>query len=382
MHTPIYLDYQATTPVDPRVLETMLPYFCDRFGNAASRNHAFGWTAEAAVAEARLHIAGLIGTAPEALVFTSGATEANNLAIKGVALAYETRGRRIVTVATEHSSVIDACMYLKRRGFDVVFLPVDSAGRIDLDLLESQLNDETILVSVMTANNEIGTLHPVNRIGALCRSRGILFHTDATQTAGRIPLDVMEMSADLLSLSAHKMYGPKGVGCLYVRRGSPIVHLEPQLHGGGHEHGIRSGTLNVPAIVGFGTAATISSSEREGESERIHGLALKLLEQLRSSIEGIHLNGDENERLPGNLNLRVDGIRADDLIRRIRPVAVSTGSACGSGNSGPSHVLKAIGLTKEQADGSFRLSVGRQTTPGEIASVLGLIVDAVRALRE
>jgi cysteine desulfurase len=378
---PIYLDYQATTPVDPRVLDAMLPYFSSQFGNPASRSHGFGWAAEAAVDRARERIATLIGASPDAIVFTSGATESNNLAIKGVAEYYASKGRRIVTAATEHSSVLDVCIYLDRQGFEIVYLPVDSAGLVDPGMVESSLNDETILVSIMKANNEIGTIQPVREIAGLCRSRGILFHTDATQAIGGMSVADSQWGADLVSFSGHKIYGPKGIGGLYVRPGSPRVHLATQIHGGGHERNLRSGTLNVPGIVGFGAAADILMSEGDADIDRRKRLTHTLLCGLREGIPGMAVNGSESARLPGNLNLRIEGVTADALMKTLPELAFSTGSACSSGTPGPSHVLKAIGLTKAQAAESFRLSIGRNTTEEEIAYVCTAVAAAVRKLR-
>ena len=381
MQKPIYLDYQATTPVDPRVFEAMMPYFVERFGNPASKNHSFGWTAEAAVQRAREQVALSITATPAEIIFTSGASEANNLAIKGVAGSYQSKGKRIITVATEHSSVLDTCGYLQRTGFEIIYLPVDSFGYIDLGRLESYLDSSTILVSVMFANNEIGTLQPIAGIGALCRSRGILFHCDATQALGTMDVDVGDLRIDLLSMSAHKIYGPKGVGALYMRQAKPRIHLVPLFHGGGHERGLRSGSLNVPGIVGFGQACAIAQQERQEMVEKLRQYAANLIEAMTSRVPGCWQNGDPVQRLPGNLHFGIDGIHADALMKQLPNLAFSTGSACSTGMPGPSHVLKAIGLTKEMAESSFRVSLGRFTDEKEIAYVSTALPAAVEELR-
>lgn len=377
----IYLDNQATTPLDPRVRAAMAPYEEARFGNAASRQHAVGWEAAAAVKQARAAVAALIKASPGEIVFTSGATESNNLALKGVAEAYAARGRHLVTCATEHPSVLDPLQALARRGWEVTVLGVDGEGRLDLEALRAALRPDTVLVSLMAANNEIGLLHPIAQIGALTRARGVLLHVDAAQAAGKIPLDVEAMGIDLLSLSAHKLYGPKGVGALYLRRREPRVRVEPQLHGGGHEKGLRSGTLNVPGIVGFGAAATIAAAELASEATRLAALRDALLAGLRERIEGIQLNGAREPRLAGNLNLSVAGVDADGLLMRLRGVALSSASACSTATESPSHVLAAMGLDPARVSGALRFSLGRFTTGEEIAATIAAVTAAVRELR-
>lgn len=379
----IYLDNQATTPLDPRVRAAMAPYEDARFGNAASRQHAFGWEAAAAVKQARAAVAALIKASPGEIVFTSGATESNNLALKGVAEAYAERGRHLVTCATEHPSVLDPLAALARRGWEVTVLGVDGEGRLDLAALAAALRPDTVLVSLMAANNEIGLLHPIAEIGALTRARGVLLHVDAAQAAGKIPLDVDAMGIDLLSLSAHKLYGPKGVGALYLRRREPRVRLEPQLHGGGHEKGLRSGTLNVPGIVGFGAAAAIAAAEMATEAARLASLRDALLAGLRAGLDGVQLdlNGAREPRLAGNLNLSVAGVDADGLLMRLRGIALSSASACSTATESPSHVLAAMGLDPARVAGALRFSLGRFTTGEEIAATITAVTTAVRELR-
>lgn len=379
----IYLDNQATTPLDPRVRDAMAPYEEARFGNAASRQHAYGWEAAAAVKQARAAVAALIKATPGEIVFTSGATESNNLALKGVAEAYAARGRHLVTCATEHSSVLDPLQALARRGWEVTVLGVDGEGRLDLAALAAALRPDTVLVSLMAANNEIGLLHPIAEIGALTRARGVLLHVDAAQAAGKIPLDVEAMGIDLLSLSAHKLYGPKGVGALYLRRREPRVRVEPQLHGGGHEKGLRSGTLNVPGIVGFGAAATIAAAKLASEAERLRGLRDELLAGLLARLDGVQLtiNGAREPRLAGNLNLSVTGVDADGLLMRLRGVALSSASACSTATESPSHVLAAMGLDASRVAGALRFSLGRFTTGEEIAATIAAVAAAVQELR-
>ena len=379
---PIYLDHQATTPTDPRVLDAMLPYFREHFGNAASRTHVFGWRAAAAVEDARERIAAGIGAAaPKEIVFTSGATESNNLAIKGVARAGRGRGEHLITVQTEHRAVLDPCRALEAEGFRVTALPVDSDGRVDPQRVADALSDRTLLVSVMAANNEIGVLQPLEEIGRLCRERGVLFHSDAAQAVGKLPIDVQAQQVDLLSFTAHKLYGPKGVGALYVRASRPRVRLEPILHGGGHERGLRSGTLSVPLIVGFATALGLSLEAREVEAERLRALAARLLEGIEKRLEGVVLNGHPSERLPGNLNLSFEGIDGDSLLVALKDVAVSSGSACTSASAEPSHVLKALGVPAPLARASLRFGVGRFSTSEEIDWVAERVVEQVRLLR-
>ncbi|WP_414577263.1 cysteine desulfurase family protein [Anabaena sp. CCY 9402-a] len=379
---PIYLDCQATTPVDERVLVAMLPYFTEKFGNPASINHIYGWETEAAVKQAREILAAAINATPEEIVFTSGATEANNLAIKGVAEAYFQKGQHIITLATEHNAVLDPCEYLKTLGFDITILPVQANGLIDLADLEKALRPETILVSVMAANNEIGVLQPLAKIGEMCHERQIIFHTDAAQAIGKIPLDVHGLHIDLMSLTAHKVYGPKGIGALYVRRRNPRVQLAPQQHGGGHERGMRSGTLYTPQIVGFGKAVEIALAEQETESQRLTQLRQSLWNQL-SQLEGIHLNGHPTQRLPGNLNISVEGVDGAALSLGLQPVmAVSSGSACSSTKTTPSHVLTALGHTEQLAYASIRFGIGRFNTPAEIDIVAKHAIATIESLRK
>jgi cysteine desulfurase len=381
MQRPIYLDCQATTPVDERVLEAMLPYFRESFGNPASIGHLYGWEAEAALKLAREAIANAISATPEEIIFTSGATEANNLALKGVAEAYHSKGRHIVTVQTEHSAVLDPCAYLQSLGFEITYLPVKSDGLIDLKELETAIRPDTILVSVMAANNEIGVLQPIAEIGKICRDRQVLFHSDAAQAIGKIPLDVNAMQIDLMSLTAHKIYGAKGIGALYVRR-RPRVSLAPQLHGGGHERGMRSGTLYTPQIVGFAKALEIAISSQDSEQQQALTLREHLWQRL-SEIEGIILNGSRTQRLAGNLNVSFTGINGAALILALQPiVAVSSGSACSSAKTSPSHVLTALGHSKELAYASIRFGIGRFNTFDEIETVANHVIASVRSLRK
>lgn len=381
MQRPIYLDCQATTPVDERVLEAMLPYFRESFGNPASIGHLYGWEAEAAVKLAREAIANAISATPEEIIFTSGATEANNLALKGVAEAYHSKGRHIVTVQTEHSAVLDPCTYLQSLGFEITYLPVKSDGLIDLKELETAIRPDTILVSVMAANNEIGVLQPIAEIGKICRDRQVLFHSDAAQAIGKIPLDVNVMQIDLMSLTAHKIYGAKGIGALYVRR-RPRVSLAPQLHGGGHERGIRSGTLYTPQIVGFAKALEIAIASQDSEQQQALTLREHLWQRL-SEIEGIILNGSRTQRLAGNLNVSFTGINGAALMLAFQPiVAVSSGSACSSAKTAPSHVLTALGHSKELAYASIRFGIGRFNTFDEIETVADHVIASVRSLRK
>lgn len=381
-HRPIYLDYNATTPVDLVVLEAMLPYFTEHFGNPSSLVHQYGWEAEAAVKQARAAIASAINAEPEEIIFTSGATEADNLAIKGVAEAYFSQGRHLVTIKTEHSAVLDPCRYLESLGFEVTYLDVQPDGLLNLDTLEKALRDDTILVSVMAANNEIGVLHPLAEIGQICRDRNILFHTDAAQALGKIPLDVEAMQIDLMSLTAHKIYGPKGIGALYVRRRRPRVQLAPQLHGGGQERGLRSGTLYTPQIVGFAKAVELALAEMATEGQRQQQLRDRLWQSL-SQLEEIYLNGHPTQRLPGNLNVSVAGVDGQALLLGLQPiVAVSSGSACSSASMEPSHVLTALGRSKELAYASIRLGIGRFTTPEEIDTVAESAIATIQSLRQ
>ncbi len=378
---PIYLDCHATTPVDERVLAAMLPYFTEHFGNPSSISHVYGWEAEAAVKQTREILAAAINATPEEIVFTSGATEANNLAIKGVAEAYFKKGQHIITVATEHSAVIDPCNYLKSLGFEITILPVQKDGLIDLTELKKAFRPETILVSVMAANNEIGVLQPLAEIGEMCHDRNIIFHTDAAQAIGKIPLDVQAMKIDLMSLTAHKVYGPKGIGALYVRRRNPRVQLAPQQHGGGHERGMRSGTLYTPQIVGFGKAVEIALAEQATETQRLTQLSQRLWKQMKQ-IEGIHLNGHPQQRLAGNLNISVEGVDGAALLLGLQPVmAVSSGSACSSATTAPSHVLTALGHSEQLAYASVRFGIGRFNTQEEIDIVAKHAIATIESLR-
>jgi cysteine desulfurase len=382
MKLPIYMDYHATTPVDPRVLETMMPYFTEQFGNAASRNHAFGWAAEAAVENARGQVAALLGANVKEIIFTSGATESNNLAIKGVAEMYREKGNHIITCVTEHKAVIDTCKKLEKQGARVTYLPVQKDGRISLDDLRAAITDKTVLITIMTANNEIGVLQPVAEIGAIAKERGVLFHTDAVQAAGKVPFDVNEVKADLVSVSAHKMYGPKGVGALYVRRRNPRVLLSEQINGGGHERGMRSGTLNVPGIVGIGKAAEIAKAEMAVEGERLRALRDRLNEGLHKGLDELYINGSMEHRLPHNLNVSFAYVEGESLLMGINDVAVSSGSACTSASLEPSYVLKALGAGDDLAHSSIRFGLGRWTTAEEVDYVVDRLTTVVRRLRE
>jgi cysteine desulfurase len=382
MQLPIYMDYHATTPVDPRVLAAMLPYFTDKFGNASSRHHSFGWAAKDAVENARAQVASLIGASANEIVFTSGATESNSLAIRGVAEAYRTKGNHVVTCVCEHRAVIDTCRKLESQGLRVTYLSVDADGRIDLDELHAAITDQTILITVMTANNEIGVLQPVAEVGAIAMERGIVFHTDVVQAAGKVPFDVNETRAGLASLSAHKIYGPKGIGALYVRRRNPRVLVAEQISGGGHERGIRSGTLNTPGIVGFGAAAAICREEIPAEAARTRQLRDRLDRQLRESIEGIRVNGSMEHRLPNNLNVSFSNLDGDELLMAIDDVALSSGAACTSADRAPSHVLTALGLDDELSRASLRFGLGRWTTEDEIDYVAKKVTDVVQRLRK
>lgn len=379
---PLYLDYHATTPVDPRVLAEMLPYFTEQFGNPASRQHAWGWEANGAVDTARGRVAALINASPAEILFTSGASESNNLAIKGVADCLRERGNRIVTVATEHKSVLDTCGKLGRSGFELTVVGVGGDGLIDLDELRRAVQPGTILVSVMAANNEIGTLQPLAEIGAIARERDVVFHTDAAQAAGKIPIDVAASGIDLLSLTGHKYYGPKGAGALYVRRRKPKLELQCQIDGGGHENGFRSGTLNVPGIVGLGLAAELCRKEMSTESARLSAMRDRLLNGLQQNLDGVRLNGPTGDRrLPHNLHVSFDDIEGEALLMALGDLAVSTGSACSSGSQAPSHVLQAIGAIGERAGASIRFGLGRPTTDADIDFAIERVSTVVRALR-
>ncbi|MEB3340237.1 IscS subfamily cysteine desulfurase [Okeania sp.] len=378
---PIYLDYNATTPVDERVLKTMLPYFTEHFGNPASITHQYGWEAEAAVKKAREILASAINATPEEIIFTSGATEANNLAIKGIAEAYFNKGKHIITIVTEHNAVLDPCQYLQNLGFEVSYLPVNTDGIIDLNVLQTALRKDTIIVSVMAANNEIGVLQPLAKIGEICKENSIIFHTDAAQAIGKIPLDVQAMNIDLMSLTAHKIYGPKGIGAIYVRRRSPRVKLASQIHGGGHERGMRSGTLCTPQIVGFGKAVAVALAEMDSEAKRLTILRQRLWNKLQI-LENIFLNGHPTQRLPGNFNISVEGVDGQALLLGLRSVvAVSSGSACSSAKVAPSHVLQALGRSEKLAYASVRFGIGRFNTAEEIDIVAEQAIATITALR-
>lgn len=382
MKSPIYLDNHATTRVDPRVVEAMLPYFTESFGNAASRNHEFGWVAEQGVENARKQVASLIGASPKEIIFTSGATESDNLAIKGVAEMYAEKGNHIITAATEHKAVLDTCKKLEKQGYRITILPVKGDGLVDLDMLREAITDKTILVSIMYANNEIGVVQPVAEIGKICRERGVLFHTDAVQAIGKIPVDVNADNIDIASITAHKLYGPKGVGALYVRRRNPRVQLTAQMDGGGHERGMRSGTMNVPAIVGLGEACAIAQREMAAEIEHSRTLRDRLKARLEAGLDEVYVNGSMEHRLPGNLNISFAYVEGESLLMGINDVAVSSGSACTSATLEPSYVLKALGLGDEIAHSSIRFGIGRFNTQEEVDYVADKLINVVTKLRE
>jgi cysteine desulfurase len=380
---PIFMDYQSTTPVDPRVLSAMLPYFTQKFGNAASRSHAFGWQAEEAVEFGREQVATLIGASgAKDIIFTSGATESDNLAIKGVADFYKDKGDHIITTVTEHKAVLDTCKRLEKDGFRVTYLGVDHDGLVDPNDIKKAITSKTILVSVMLANNEIGTVQPLESIGKITRDRNVLFHTDAVQGIGKVDFDVQKMNVDLASITAHKMYGPKGVGALFIRRSKPRVRLVSQIDGGGHERGMRSGTLNVPSIVGFGKAAEIMRLEGKEESKRIHVLRERLRTKITSALEEVYVNGSLDHRLAGNLNMSFHFVEGEALMMAIKNVAVSSGSACTSASLEPSYVLRAIGASDETAHSSIRFGLGRFTTEEEVDYVANLVIRKVNHLRD
>ncbi|MDH3211862.1 MAG: aminotransferase class V-fold PLP-dependent enzyme [Myxococcales bacterium] len=383
LNFPIYLDHHATTPTDPRVLDAMRPYFTERFGNAASASHVFGWRAEAAVEQARERLAAAIGAhEPREIVFTSGTTESDNLALKGVARAYRTRRDHLITVATEHSAVLESCGALEREGFRVTVLPVGRSGLVDPDDVRRAIGDRTLLVSVMAANSEIGVLQPLAAIGGICRERDVLFHTDAAQAVGKVPVDVEASGVDLLSMCAHKLYGPPGVGALYIRRRRPRIRLEPLFHGGGHEWGHRSGTLPLALIVGFAEAVDLCLHDLEAEAARLRALRDELWTRLQAGLDDLRLNGDPEQRLPGNLNVAFPGAEADAVIASLRDVALSSGSACSSARPEPSHVLRAIGLSEALARASLRFGLGRGNTREEIEWVADQVIAQVREQRE
>ncbi len=382
MTKPIYMDNHATTPIDPRVLEAMMPYLTGKFGNAASRNHSYGWEAEQAVEKARQQIAGLIGASPKEIVFTSGATESDNLAIKGVTEMYAEKGNHIITVPTEHKAVLDTCKRLQKHACEITFLSPGRDGIIDLDELRRAITDRTILITVMHANNEIGVLQPIREIGKIARERGVLFHTDATQSVGKVPVNVNDDNIDLMSISAHKMYGPKGVGALYVRRKNPRVQLTCQMDGGGHERGMRSGTLNVPGIAGLGEACAICQREMAEEAMRLSDLRDKLKAKLEAGLDEVFVNGSMEHRLPNNLNMSFAYVEGESLLMGINDVAVSSGSACTSATLEPSYVLKALGVGDDLAHTSIRFGLGRFNTEEEVDYVAARVIEVVKRLRE
>ena len=382
MKLPIYMDNHATTPVDPRVFEAMRPYLTNVFGNAASRNHSFGWEAEEAVEKARKQVASLIGATSKEIVFTSGATESDNLALKGVAEMYAEKGNHIITAATEHKAILDTCKRLEKHGTRVTYLPVQQNGLVDLDQLRAAITDKTVLISIMHANNEIGVLQPIREIGKIAKERGVLLHTDGTQAAGKVPVSVLEDNIDLMSISGHKMYGPKGVGALYVRRRNPRVQLTAQMDGGGHERGMRSGTLNVPGIVGLGEACALAQAEMPTESKRLAYLRDKLKERLLNSLDEVYINGTLEHRLPNNLNISFAYVEGESLLMGINEIAVSSGSACTSATLEPSYVLKALGAGDDLAHSSIRFGLGRFNTEEEVDYVAGKVIEVVKKLRE
>jgi len=382
MKTPIYLDNHATTPVDPRVLDSMIPFFTLNFGNAASRNHSFGWTAEQAVEHARKQVADLIGANSKEIIFTSGATESNNLAIKGVAEMYAEKGNHIITAATEHKAVLDTCKHLEKRGWKITYLALKEDGLVDLDQLRAAITDKTILVSIMYANNEIGVVQPVAEIGKICKERGVLFHSDGVQAVGKVPVNVLTDNIDLLSITAHKMYGPKGVGALYVRRKSPRVQITAQMDGGGHERGMRSGTMNVPGIVGLGKAAELCRQEMAEDAKRLSHLRDKLKDKLTAALDETYINGTMEHRLPHNLNISFAYVEGESLLMGINDIAVSSGSACTSATLEPSYVLKALGVGDDLAHTSIRFGLGRFTTEEEVDYAADRVIEVVRKLRD
>jgi len=382
MKLPVYLDNNSTTPIDLRVVEAMMPYLTEKFGNAASRSHAYGWEGESAVENARTQVAQLIGAHPKEIVFTSGATESINIAIKGAFEMYGEKGGHIITCVTEHKATLDSAKYVEKHGATVTYLPVNSTGQIDLDALRSAITPQTILVSLMHANNEMGTIHPIEEIGKITREKGVLFHVDAAQTAGKLPIDVNQMGIDILSISGHKLYGPKGVGALYVRRSQPRVRLAPVVHGGGHERGLRSGTLNVPAIVGLGKAAELAYSEMKAEAVRLTRLRERLYQGITRELDEVYLNGHPSLRLPNNLNLSFAYVEGEALMMGFKELAVSSGSACTSASLEPSYVLKAMGVGEELAHTSIRFGLGRFTTEEEVDFAVDKVVATVKRLRE
>lgn len=382
MKFPIYLDYHSTTPMDPQVLKAMLPYFTEVFGNAASRNHEFGWTAEAAVEKSRAQVAHLIGASEREIIFTSGATESDNLALTGVAEMYKSKGNHIITSPIEHKAILDTCHALEQKGFEITYLPVNEFGQISAEAVRNAITPKTILVSIMAANNEIGTINPIAEIGKVCKEKGVLFHTDAVQAIGKIPVNVDAMGIDLLSMTAHKIYGPKGVGALYVRRKNPRVRLTPIMHGGGHERGMRSGTLNVPGIVGFGKAAEMAEKLMVEEMARIQKMRDRFWDSLRAELDEVYLNGHPTERLVNNLNVSFAFVEGESLMMGMKELAVSSGSACTSASLEPSYVLKAIGVGEDLAHTSIRFSLGRFTTDEEVDFAIKKVIESVKKLRD
>ena len=382
MKLPIYMDNHSTTPCDPRVVDAMLPFFTERFGNAASRNHSFGWEAEEAVDQARRRLAKLIHADPKEIVFTSGATESDNLALKGVVEMYKEKGDHIITSSTEHRAVIDAAKSLEKKGVRVTYLPVDQEGRVNPDDVRAAVTDKTILISIMLANNEIGTIHPVQEIGKIAKEKGVLFHCDATQAVGKIPVNVSDAGIDLMSFTSHKIYGPKGVGALYVRRKAPRVRLVPMIDGGGHERGMRSGTLPVSLIAGFGKAVELCEQEMAVESVRVQGLRDRLQAGITDALEAVYLNGHPTERLPGNLNLSFAYVEGEALLMGVKEIALSSGSACTSATLEPSYVLRALGVGSDLAHSSIRFGLGRFSTPEEVEYTIDRMIKAVNHLRE
>jgi len=379
---PIYMDNHATTPVDPRVLEAMLPYFTERFGNPASRNHSFGWAAEEAVGTARKQVAKLIGAAAKEIIFTSGATESDNLAIKGAVEMYREKGNHVITAVTEHKAVLDSCKHLEKYGYRITYLSVQKDGLIDLEDFKRAMDDKTILVTIMAANNEIGVLQPIAEIGKLCHERGVLFHTDAAQAVGKMPIDVNKQNIDLMSVAAHKMYGPKGMGALYVRSKDPEVRLSAIIDGGGHERGMRSGTLNVPGIVGLGKACAIASEEMPREACHLAGFRNRLRAKIMTRVDHVYVNGSMEHRLPGNLNLSFANVDGESLLMGLKDIAVSSGAACASEKLEPSYVLKALGCEDELAQSSIRFGLGRFNTEAEVDYVADRVVETVQRIRE
>ncbi|WP_447601085.1 IscS subfamily cysteine desulfurase [Nitrospira sp. Nam80] len=383
MKFPIYLDYHATSPVDPRVLEVMLPFFTEKFGNAASRNHAFGWEAEEAVEKARKQIARLIHADPKEIVFTSGATESNNLALKGVTEMYHEKGDHIITSSTEHRAILDTAKTLEaKRGLKVTYLPVDKFGMVNPEDVRNAITDKTVLISIMFANNEIGTINPVKEIGKIAKEKGVLFHCDATQGVGKVPVNVQEMGIDLMSFSAHKIYGPKGIGALYVRKKNPRVRIAAQMDGGGHERGMRSGTLAVPLIVGFGKACELCEQEMVAEGTRLAAMRDHLYATITKAMEDVYLNGHPTQRLPNNLNLSFAYVEGESLLMGVKEIALSSGSACTSATLEPSYVLRALGIGSELAHSSIRFGLGRFTKPEEVDYAAKRIIETVNKLRE